>query len=291
MQLKKSEHTMDTIKIIGTTTIYLLHPDSKKLVETTFYITSNEGSVLLSCNTSLTLGLIHSRTKLDYLSPRVRLFTSKVDHPRNTKEQIQFQKQVITMQPDQHHSTQHTILLKLITTQSQILQEYPNVFEGIGKFPGPPYHIHVDPGVTPKQTPCRPIPIHLKDAFQQEIRKMLQAGILVPVTQATPWINSFVLVKSKDSQGQAKLQICFDPTNLNKAVMREPYHFCTLEDISHLLADACILTVRNCNKGYWHQMLDEASSYLTMFNTKIGRYKFTVMPFGISVVGDVFQRK
>ena len=203
--LKIRTYTTDTIKIIGTTTIYLLHPDSKKLVETNFYIASNEGSVLLSCNTSLTLGLIQPRIKIDYLPPRVRLITSKVDHLRNTKDQIQVQKQVITMQPDQHHSAQCTILPKLITTQSQILQEYPNVFEGIWKFPGLPYHIHVDPGVTPKQTPCRPIPIHLKDAFQQEISKMLQAGILVPVTQATPWINSFVLVESTDSQGQAKL--------------------------------------------------------------------------------------
>ena len=38
-------------------------------------------------------------------------------------------------------------------------------------------------------------------------------------------------------------------------------------------------------------MLDEASSYLTTFNTELGRYRFTVMPFGISVAGDVFQRK
>ena len=188
-----------------TTTIYLLHPDNKKLVETTFYIASNEGSVLLSCNTSLTLGLIQSRPRLDYLPPRERLITSNVDHPRHMKEQIQVQKQVITKQPDQPHNTQSIILPKLITTQCQILHEYPDVFEGIGKLPGPLYHIHVDPGVTPKQTPCRPIPIHLKDAFQQEISKMLQAGILVPVTQATLWINSFVLVEITDSQGQAKL--------------------------------------------------------------------------------------
>ena len=120
------------------------------LVETTFYIASNEGSVLLSCNTSLTLVLIQSRPRLDYLPPIVRLITSNVDHPRNTKEQIQVQKQVITKQPDQHHNTQSTILPKLITTQSPIVQEYPDVFEGIEKFPGPPYHIHVDPGVTPK---------------------------------------------------------------------------------------------------------------------------------------------
>ena len=137
---------------------------------------------------------------------------------------------------------------KLITAQCQILQEYPDFFEGIGKFLGPPYHIHVDPGVTPKQTLCRPIPIHLKDAFQQEISKMVQAGILVPVTQATLWINSFILVESTDSQGQTKLQICLDPSNLNKAVTREPYHFHTLEDISHILADACILTVCDCKK-------------------------------------------
>ena len=50
-KLKIRTYTMDIIKIIGTTTIYLLHPDSKKLVGTTFYIASNEGSVLLSCNT------------------------------------------------------------------------------------------------------------------------------------------------------------------------------------------------------------------------------------------------
>ena len=71
--------------------------------------------------------------------------------------------------------------------------------------------------------------------------------------EATPWINSSVLVESKDNQGQLKLRISLDPTNLNKAVTREPYHFCTPEDIFHMLADACVLTVCNSKKGYWHQ--------------------------------------
>ena len=175
--------------------------------------------------------------------------------------------------------------------KKQILQEYPDIFEGIGKFPGPPYHIQVDPTLTPKQTPCRTILIHLKDTFQKEINQMLQAGVLLPVNEATPWINSFVLIEKRDNHGQVKLRICLDPTNLNKAVTREPYHFQTPNDIAHLLADACILTVCSCKKGYWHQTLDEASSYLTTFNTEVGRYRFTVMPFGIMVAGDVFQWK
>ena len=120
---------------------------------------------------------------------------------------------------------------------------------------------------------------------------MLQAGVLLPVNKATPWINSFILIEKRDNHGQVKLRICLDPTNLNKAVTREPYHFWTPDDIAHLLADACILTVCDCKKGYWHQTLDEASSYLTTFNTDIGRYRFTVMPFGITVTGDIFQWK
>ena len=68
-------------------------------------------------------------------------------------------------------------------------------------------------------------------------------------------------------------------------------YFRTPDDIAHHLADACILTVCDCKKGYWHQALDKPSSYLTTFNTEIGRYRFTVMPFGITVAGDVFQQK
>ena len=64
-----------------------------------------------------------------------------------------------------------------------------------------------------------------------------------------------------------------------------------LDDIAHLLADACIMTVCDCKKGYWHQKLDQASSYLTTFNTDIGKFRYTVMPFGITVAGNVFQRQ
>ena len=171
------------------------------------------------------------------------------------------------------------------------MARFPDVFEGIGKFPGKPYTIQLDPKVPPKQTPCRPVTIHLKEAFKIEIDKMLNAGVLKPVHEATLWINSFVLVKGIIIQGKPNLQICLDPPNLNKAIIRELYHFKTPEDISHLLADSTVMTVLDCKKGYWHQELDKASSYLTTFNTEIGRYHYTVMPFGTTVTSDVFQRK
>ena len=89
-------------------------------------------------------------------------------------------------------------------------------------------------------------------SLQKEIDKMFQAGIIKPVKEATPWINSFILIEGVGKSGNPKLCICFDLTNLNKAVVHELYHLKTPEDITHLMANSCVMTVCDCKKGYWH---------------------------------------
>ena len=155
-------------------------------------------------------GLIQPRTQLDYLPPRASLITSSVDHPKETRCQIAV-----------HSSTTDSKLLpqknvvpkqevpKLVINKEQILSYYPDVFEGIGRFPCLPYHTQLDPSVTPKQTPCCLIPVYLKEAFQQEVNKMLQVRVLKPVQEATPWTNSFVLVECRNKSGNLKLRICW----------------------------------------------------------------------------------
>ena len=96
------------------------------------------------------------------------------------------------------------------------MARFPDVFQGVGKFSGEPYKIQLDPKVSPKQIPCRPVPIHLNQAFKAEIDKMLKPAVLKPVHEATPWINSFILVEGNDQHGQPKLCICLDPTNLKR---------------------------------------------------------------------------
>ena len=118
---------------------------------------------------------------------------------------------------------------------------------------------------------------------------MMKVEVLKPVHEGIPWSNSFVLVEGKDKTGNWKLRICLDPTNLHKVIVREPYHFKTPEDKAHLLVDACVMSVCDCKKWYWDQQLDEASSFHTTFNTKLGRFRYTVILFGVTVAGDVFQ--
>ena len=223
-------------------------------------------------------------------------------HPRKTKLtslKIQRSKLEVSAQrqePQSHVTTststdtvQRPDLNIVKTSKEQILSSYPDIFKSIGRFPGPPYHIQVDPNITLKHTPCQLVPIHIKESFKKEIDKRLQAGSIKPVKEATPWINSFILTEGKNKSGNPKLHICLDPTNLNKAAVCEPYHFKTLKDITNLIANSCIMTVCDCKKGYWHQELDETSSFLTTFNTELGRFQYTVMPFGITMAGDIFQ--
>ena len=82
--LQVGTYTTDTVKIVGSCTFYLVHPDTKKLIEVTFYVAMNDGSVLLSCKTTLLLGQIQPRSRLDYLPPRASLITNSADHHKKT---------------------------------------------------------------------------------------------------------------------------------------------------------------------------------------------------------------
>ena len=212
-------YTTDVVKIIGMCYFYLVHPDSKKLMKVMFFIMKENGSILLSCRTTMELGLIKPHSHLDYLPPKARLLTSTCDQPSKTKvykptiqctkERATLSKKITSQQNTISYPPLHPNMTQmkdqLVTQKEHIMARFSDVFEGVDKFQGEPYKILLDPKVPPKQTPCRPVPIHLKQAFKAEIDKMLKACVLKPVQEATPWINSFVLVKGNDQHGQPKL--------------------------------------------------------------------------------------
>ena len=88
--LQVGMYTTDIVNIVGSCKFYLVHLDTKKLIEVTFYVAANDGSVLLSCKTNLLLGLIQPRSRLDYLPPRGSLITSSVDHPKKKQQSYMY---------------------------------------------------------------------------------------------------------------------------------------------------------------------------------------------------------
>ena len=75
----------------------------------------------------------------------------------------------------------------------------------------------------------RKVPIHLKDAFHEEVDNLVKLGILEKVKLPTEWVNSYVIVKKEvklDSGNthppnhttSKKLRLCLDPRDLNDAL-------------------------------------------------------------------------
>ena len=142
----------------------------------------NDGSVLLSCKTTLALHLIQPRSQIKLSSPMDQLNQKYNGSSKENKTSIFEGPQLKTRSA---YSNAHEVqgqattsvstnkvqkpgMNKLVTSREQMLSSYPDIFEGISTFPRPPYHIEVDPNVTPKQTPCRPVPIHLKEACSRK---------------------------------------------------------------------------------------------------------------------------
>ena len=88
----------DTVKIVGSCMFYLGHPDTKKLMDVKFFVAANDGTVSLSWKTTLMLGLMQPRTRLDYLPPRASLITSSAGLPKKTKATLCVQKQEVSVQ-------------------------------------------------------------------------------------------------------------------------------------------------------------------------------------------------
>ena len=127
-------YTTDTVKLVGSCMLYLVHPITKHLLEVTFYVASNNGSVLSSCVTTLAVGLIQPRNRLDYLPPRASLIISSADHLKKTKSKIS----VHVSKKESEVSIYKGMVSKLITSKENILANYSDVFDGIGCFLGPP---------------------------------------------------------------------------------------------------------------------------------------------------------
>ena len=198
-------YTRHSVDLISKCTFYILSKATKEPIKVDFYIAKEEGSVLLSQETVLQLQLLDVKPRLEYLPPRATLISSAANYP---KREVHAQSTTYVLPTSNPTVPQENTprRVKIVKSKEQIQEQYPELFKGIGRFPGEPYHIHLNPSITPKQTPCRPIPVHLKHTFQQEIEKMLTARVIKPVHEATPWINSFILVASTD-KGNGKLKL------------------------------------------------------------------------------------
>ena len=125
----------------------------------------------------------------------------------------------------------------------------------------------------------RKVPIHLEDAFKEEIKSLVELGILEEVKGHTDWVNSYVIVE-KDSGNhhspnhtiKRKLRICLDPRDLNEALEMESYHTHSVDEITAKLQGMTVFTIVDFKKGNWMVVLYPDFRKLTCLILPFGRF-------------------
>ena len=165
--------------------------------------------------------------------------------------------------------------------------EFPSLFSGLGCLEGD-YTISLKKDAKPYtvSTPRR-VAIPLQKRVHEELQRMEQLGVIIPVTTPTEWCAGMVVVPKSNN----KVRICVDLTHLNESVQRERHLLPAVDQTLAQLAGAKIFSKIDANSGFWQVPLAPESALLTTFITPFGRYCFQRLPFGISSAPEHFQRR
>ena len=85
-------------------------------------------------------------------------------------------------------------------------------------------HLWVHDEVYPVIMPTRRMPLAVRPKQKAELERMTEAGIIVPVTELTPWVSQIVATPKKNGD------IGIDLRELNKALIRERFTLPIFDD-------------------------------------------------------------
>ena len=167
----------------------------------------------------------------------------------------------------------------------QLIQQYPHLFEGIGKLKDFEVHLHIDQSVPPVAQPHRRIPFHMRKKVEQELENLEKQGIIEKVEGPTPWVSPLVATPKKN--GDAR--ICVDMRRANQAIQRERHPSPTVDDLTHTLNGSTVFSKLDLRAGYHQLLLAPESRYITTFATHKGLRRYARLNFGTNSASEIFQ--
>lgn len=127
----------------------------------------------------------------------------------------------------------------------------------------------------PIRTQPRRLPIGKKKLEHEEIKKMLNNGIIEPSKSA--WSSAIVLVPKKDGS----TRFCVDYRKLNEVTIKDAYPLPRVDDCLDSLANSEWFSSMDFNSGFRQVGMAEDDKENTAFSTSLGLFHFKVMPFGL----------
>nr|GEU36278.1 putative reverse transcriptase domain-containing protein [Tanacetum cinerariifolium] len=168
-----------------------------------------------------------------------------------------------------------------------VVREFPDVFpEDLSGLPLV-RQVEFQIDLIPRATPIARAPYRLAPSEMQELSNQLQElvdrGFIRPST--SPWRAPVLFVKKKDRS----FRMCIDYQELNKLIVKHRYPLPRIDDLFDQLQDSNVYSKIDLRSCYHQLRVRDADFPKTAFRTRYGRYKFQVMPFGLTKAPAVFM--
>ena len=164
------------------------------------------------------------------------------------------------------------------------MDDYPELFNGLPCLPDT-YYVELFNDAIPVVHSPRKIPVPQREKVIEELKRMEKIGVIVRQEEPTEWVNSLVVVQKPNGS----VRLCIDPRDLNSAMKRSHYPMKTVDEVASRLQGANTFSILDAKSGFWQLRLDEESSCLCTFNTPIGHYRFTRLPFSVKCTPEIFH--
>jgi hypothetical protein len=140
-------------------------------------------------------------------------------------------------------------------------------------------------GVKPFKQKLRQINPILLPLVEREVKKLLDAKIIVPLRNSD-WVENLVPIRKKSG----KIRLCIDFRNLNKSSLKYNYPLPKMDHILEKVVGANRMSMIDGFSGYNQIVVNEHDKEKTAFTTPWGAFMYDKMPFGLMNAGATFQR-
>ena len=179
------------------------------------------------------------------------------------------------------------VVSAISSVEENLQQQYPEVYNGIGKLNTKQITLHIDPTIKPVAQPLRRTPFNLRSQVEKKISELIEADIIEPVDGPTPWVNPVVVVpKSND-----EIRLCIDMRRANEAIVRGRHPIPTVDEILQGMNSSKIFSKLGLKWGYHQLELSPKSREITTFATHTGLYRYKRLLFGVCSASEQYQHE
>ena len=125
----------------------------------------------------------------------------------------------------------------------------------------------------------------IKPLMRTELSNLIEANIISAINFSS-WVESLVPTTKKNGE----IRLCVDFRNLNQASLKDHHSLPLMEQILTKVSGSKRFSFLDGFLGYNQVLVKEADRFKIAFTMKWGDYAYSKMTFGLTNVGDPFQK-